>query len=310
MNARTIATNLLLVSAAPLLISSSLVYAEVKIPPKPGNLLSASVSVEVSQDPATHLYKYSYTVTNLDSSVQDGWLFWVEVAPETSVVNITAPQGWSAALHGSLPMVTWAATQVNEIPADYDGVSTIPSPYNIKPGQIVAGFSFESVSSPADAKFYVQGFTDIPVVDDIDDLYEAGYQPKPVTENSYNGITTSAIVTDIYLGNRRPSVDGFLGFLNLKNDDVFGVPSTIIIKLAVNGETVDATTFNAVLNGVDVTHLFQVDSMYGGDRYAVFSPDNSPIKAGKNVLVTSVEGVVPDSNRRAADVDRMTFTVR
>ena len=36
----------------------------------------------------------------------------------------------------------------------------------------------------------------------------------------------------------------------------------------------------------------------------------SPLEVGRNVLITSVDGVVPGTTRTATDVDRVTFTVQ
>jgi hypothetical protein len=41
----------------------------------------------------------------------------------------------------------------------------------------------------------------------------------------------------------------------------------------------------------------------------VFHLGSSPLIVGKNVPLTSVEGLVPGSTRRAADADRIVFTV-
>ena len=145
---------------------------------------------------------------------------------------------------------------------------------------------------------------------DFDELIEAGYSLNDMSPfAAFNAPVTSAMVSDIYSGNRRPAVDGFLGFLNIKNNSIVEKPMTVIGKFGINGELVEIPTFSAKLNGEDVTHLFLEDKLYGGDIVAVFEETNSPIRAGKNVLITSIDGYVPDTTRTASDVDRITFIV-
>lgn len=97
--------------------------------------------------------------------------------------------------------------------------------------------------------------------------------------------------------------------MNIANDDIRTAPVGIIIKFSLNGEAVDRSTFRAELNRADVTAKF-VPGGAPGDLVAVFDLDSSPLKLGRNVLLTTVSGLVPGTNRTASDVDRVTFFVQ
>lgn len=289
------------------------VYGEILIPPTPANQLTATVNVEVTEDPNTHLYTYRYTVSNSPTSAQEIWFFALELGGDfAQVFNATSPPGWTFDVHDDQPIVSWAATDIGELPPDHvDDGNILPSPYDIKPGGTTGSFSLQSFSPPGDVVFYAQGFTKLPTVTESpEELLEAGYELKDFTQNSFKGSITGPAVPP-YTGGRRPAVDGFLVFLNLnKTDSVFASPATIVIKFAIAGENVNKATFNAILNGRDVTSAFVPDTTFGGDLKATFALGGSPLQSGRNVLITSVEGTVPDTNRTATDVDRVTFTVQ
>ena len=81
------------------------------------------------------------------------------------------------------------------------------------------------------------------------------------------------------------------------------------IEFAINGETVDQSTFRATLNNQDVTADFQVTGEKS--RRAVFPASHPALKVGgRNVLLTVVDGIVPGTARTATDVDRVTITVK
>lgn len=115
--------------------------------------------------------------------------------------------------------------------------------------------------------------------------------------------------SQISLGGRRPSVDGFLVFLKLVNNAERQAPVAVVLKFSLSGETVDRSTFSASLNGVDVTASFQPASA-PGDLTAVFSLGSSPLVVGRTSIVTMVEGLVPETSRTATDADRITFTAK
>ena len=110
----------------------------------------------------------------------------------------------------------------------------------------------------------------------------------------------------LYLGGRRPAVDGFLVFANLRDGGSYGSPVVVDILFSQNGENVVQSSFKAVLNGTDVTSRFSV--VDPNRRRAVFEAvPGSLLVVGKNILATSVDGTVPGSTRQATDNDKLTF---
>ena len=286
--------------------------AEILVSPTLGNQLSVQIQPQVTKDPNTQIYTYSYTVSNSSASLQEMWLFAVELAPGTAILNGNSPAGWQFGAHNDQPLASWAAVEIPELPPDYiDDGNIVPSPFNLKPGETKSGFSFQTFAAPSDGKFYAQGFKKLPQVSqDAEELTEAGFTVPPLTEDSFSGITTVPILQP-YGGGRRPAIDGFLVFLNVQRDgNVFVSPATLVVKFAANGESVNRTTFKATLNQKDVTSLFVPDTTYGGDLVAQFTLQNSPLVIGRNVLITTVDGTVPDTTRTASDVDRVTFDVQ
>ncbi len=173
----------------------------------------------------------------------------------------------------------------------------------------MAGFSFQSPEAPTTVMFFAQGFAKLPVAESEDDFGEI--ELLTFDENSQIGTTVGPGLDDniIFTGGRRPSVDGFLGFVGLAGDrETLLRPVTMLVRFGVNGETVDASTFHAELNRVDVTGSF-TPTGNADELLAVFELAASPLVVGRNVLATSVEGTVPGTTRSAADTDRLTFFV-
>ena len=86
-------------------------------------------------------------------------------------------------------------------------------------------------------------------------------------------------------------------------------PAPIALKFALNGETVFTNTLSVKQNGVDVTDQFHPGPSDGADLVGVFFLGSSPLLDGKNVLLTSVEGLVPGTGRTGTDSDRIVFLV-
>ena len=150
---------------------------------------------------------------------------------------------------------------------------------------------------PGESRTYVQGFAPVPYLPD--DFEEVTVVPEDTT-NAQRGWAVgptryTAVVTD---GNRRPAVDGFLGFMNLlESGSVLRSATPIALKLSVAGETVFPETFKATLNGVDITSAFHPGPADGASLTAYLAVGTSPLQAGKNVLITSVDGLVPGTTR-------------
>ncbi|MDO8637589.1 MAG: hypothetical protein Q7R34_15380, partial [Dehalococcoidia bacterium] len=191
-------------------------HGEVIVPPIPGNQLAIDVQPQVTRDPNTQIYTYSYSVSNRPSSLQEMSFFAVEFAPGTEILNPVAPPGWDFGVHKDQPIASWAAVDIGQLPPDYiDDGNVPPSPFDVKPGETKGAFSFQTFAAPAQGRFYAQGFTKLPQVSgDAEELTEAGFVQLPFTEDSYTGFTTTPNV-GLYGGGRRPAVDGFRVFLNL-----------------------------------------------------------------------------------------------
>lgn len=86
-------------------------------------------------------------------------------------------------------------------------------------------------------------------------------------------------------------------------------PAPIALKFSLNGETVFRETLQVKLNGTLVTSAFAPGPADRADLVGVFSVGSSPLKSGKTVLETSVEGLKQGTTQRATDVDKITFTV-
>jgi len=286
--------------------------AQVIVPPQPSNLVLVSVDAQVVFDSVSNLYTYTYRVSSSAASPQEVWFFAVRFSG--SVVNPAAPPGWSGFVHRDRPIVSWAATDIGQLPPDFvDDGNVVPSPFQIKPGQTLDGFSFQSPDPPGGNQFFAEGFTKIPAVtEDVGELPQQGAEVQDFTVSSFSGVTVSPtpVSSTPFAGGRRPAVDTFLVFVNIADGDTRPAPAAIVVKFAPNGETVDRSTFRATLNRVDVTAAFVPTSGGSGDLVAIFDLGSSPLQTGRNVLLTTVEGIVPDTTRTAPDVDRLTFIVQ
>lgn len=286
--------------------------AQVLVAPTPANQLSVTVNPTVTFDSAAGLYTYTYTLTNSSASAQAAWLFALQL--DGAANSSISPTGWSSAVHDDQPLISWAATDVGTLPPDYVDTGNIPpSPFVITPGAALGGFQLVSPDPPGTVTFFAQGDTLLTqVASDLDDLPQEGLEVPPLTADSFSGSTTGPVSLDnsqVFFGGRRPAVDTFLVFLNLATGDTKTAPVGVVIQLGINGETVDPTTFSATLNGTDATTLF-APGPNANQMTAIFSPGTTPLTTGKNVLITSVSGIVPGTTRTANDVDRVTFTVQ
>jgi hypothetical protein len=140
-------------------------------------------TAQVTQDAGTGLFAYSYTFANDAGSSAE--LSSVQVQVNGSAVfNVQAPRGWTGRAWQDGSAVGFTATEV-ETPADYtDEGNLVPSPFQIKPGQGLGGFSFQSYSPPAAVGFTAQGFRQIPVLDE-----ESADAPPSMFDDSFFGTT-------------------------------------------------------------------------------------------------------------------------
>ena len=283
----------------------SAVYAAVDWP----NRVEVTVAANVTYDRDTGLFTYAYTLTSTAQSVQEVAGFYVPLRGGANVINLKAPPGWTSGVHRDGSMVNWCACAEEGIvvPPNYvDDGNVLPSVYQIKPSQTLTGFSFQSPDPPATGTFYAEGFVRLNV-EGVD--FPPG--PDPYQPDFPNNLFKSEAQTplrseSVYAGGRRPAVDGFLVFLTLKDGDTRNAPVLVDIAFGPNGETVYQSTFRATLNDIDITSQFVTMAADRRRVYLELGP-SSPLKAGRNVLVTTVDGMVPGATRIATDSDRVVF---
>jgi hypothetical protein len=309
---RTKFAALVLMSPLFLAMSSPFAKAQVIVPPTPANQLSMGVTTTVTYDSTLALYTYNYAINNANTSQQPAWLFALEF--NGKVVSSSSPSGWTSVEHDDQSLLSWAATDVGTLPPDYiDNGNIPPSPFTVAPGAGLAGFQLVSPDPPGNVTFFAQGDTQLAqVAVDVGDLPLEGEEIPDLTSDSFSGTTVGPVPLDtsqVFFGGRRPGVDGFLVFLNLVSGDTKSAPVGAVIQFGIDGETVDPSTFHATLNGTDVTGLF-VPGSQSQQMVAIFDLGTTPLVTGKNVLITSVDGIVPGTSRNATDVDRVTFTVQ
>ncbi|HWN08955.1 MAG TPA: hypothetical protein VNO50_06685 [Pyrinomonadaceae bacterium] len=120
--------------------------------------LAVQPSVQVTSNSATGIFTYQYAFRNETNST-------LEVNDITislngaQAFNATTPQGWTALIWRDGSAVNFGATDAGDPSGGPigDGIS-VPSPFQIKPGQTLAGFSFQSVSPPGASTFTANGF--------------------------------------------------------------------------------------------------------------------------------------------------------
>lgn len=279
------------------------------VPPTPANQLSVNVSPTVTFNSATGFYEYDYELVNSASSLQKIVAFALRV-PNGSM-TATSPTGWTFGEYEARPIVEWSATEAKLDGFVDDGFSIPPAAHPIAQNSAKSGFRLISADPPGTVTYYVKGEVPDPVLAPGGDA-DASPFDADIEVDSVSGATVGPVpivASEFFEGGRRPATDGFLVFVNLVDGDVRSNPTSIIVKFGARAETVDQSSFRAELNGVDVTGAF-VGTSAPGDLAALFTVGSSPLKAGKNVLLTSVSGTIPGTDRTARDVDRVTFTVK
>ncbi|NMB99504.1 MAG: hypothetical protein GYA35_04395 [Thermoanaerobaculaceae bacterium] len=103
-------------------------------------------------------------------------------------------------------------------------------------------------------------------------------------------------------GQRPKDVNKFLTYAN-PSDSQTELPSgtTTFPLMIFYGKDIITSTFKASLNSVDLTSLFH-------PKVGTYETVNLPISSGRNVLILSVDGNLP--NRIATDTDRLVFIVK
>lgn len=178
---------------------------------------SLHVNVQVSEEPVTGLFKYNYTFTNDASSPSE--VSAVQLLVNRSVVlDVKTPQGWTSKMWSDGAALAFAATDIGTLPPGFvdDGL-LVPSPFQIKPGESLSGFSFLSPDPPAQIEILAQGFQQLPVLEDSDTGGLAvnsfkGTVQGPVGANLPNRITDTAFYVRQHYQDflsRDPDISGF-----------------------------------------------------------------------------------------------------
>lgn len=139
-------------------------------------------NVEVSPDAVTGLFKYSYTFIN--DLLSPSEINAIQILVNRSVVvDVKTPPGWSSKMWSDGAAVAFAATDIGALPPGFtDDGQLVPSPFQIKRGQSLTGFSFLSPDPPAQVEVLAQGFEQIPQLVTPD----AG----GMAHNSFKGVTS------------------------------------------------------------------------------------------------------------------------
>lgn len=271
-----------------------------------GNQITVNTKVSASFDNTTGLYTYNYQVMNSSASSEAVESFAVQVngVIMPDILNPSSPSGWTFAINSDRPILTWDATDVADAPANPSGAPP-PSPFQINPGQQLGGFSFQSHSQPGNATYYAQGYVQGPLASpgDIDD--EHAVLIPDFTQIGVNGTTTGPVSSAT---SGPPSVRGFVVVLAPSAASITSAPVQVQVKFAIDGESIDRTTFHAELNGQDVTNAFG-QGTGAADLQATFDLSTSPIQAGSNDFIASVSVTDPNSGSATTGASRVTFTI-
>lgn len=128
--------------------------AQTPLCPDPPNRVTVRVSADVKYDASSWVYSYAYAVSNDVMSAQEVKWFSLDFVPPIS--NIVSPRGWRDGDFYGRSTMGWVANEIDEQGVD-DGISVPPSIVQIKPGNTLRGFSFQSPKPPGPVKYYVTG---------------------------------------------------------------------------------------------------------------------------------------------------------
>ncbi len=182
----------LLLPSLLLLASFAPAQAEVLVGAQARNHLTVHVSVEISRDPATHVYTYSYTVSNDPSSQQSVDNFAFAIAASTPVIEAAAPTGWSFGRYSHQEVFEFSSTegitQADRVPLPGGGYA-IKSRYDIRPGASLCCFVIKTLSRPVQGKAYLQGYAPLPQTRGADEYEPAsassGLGSDKLEDNSF-----------------------------------------------------------------------------------------------------------------------------
>lgn len=134
--------------------------AQTSLCPDPPNRVTVRVNADVKYDASSGIYTYAYAVSNDVISAQEVKWFSLDFVPPIS--NIVSPRGWRDGDFYGRSTMGWVASEIDEQGVD-DGISVPPSIVQIKPGNTLRGFSFQSPKPPGPVKYYVTGWVPLTV---------------------------------------------------------------------------------------------------------------------------------------------------
>ena len=120
--------------------------------PSQGEPVRVMVGANITFDPGLGVYTYSYRVINAVPGAAEVWKFALDIAG--TITDTTAPVGWTSTIDEDRGVVSWVAT---EPPKDPDDERAAESPHQIKPGETLGGYSFQSHDPPGPARFRAFG---------------------------------------------------------------------------------------------------------------------------------------------------------
>jgi len=171
--------------------------AQVIVPIQRADLVSPTITATTSFNSGTGLYTYSYTIKNKNGAQQNLEKFIIKTGAK--VLNAASPQGWSFDSGGEidgLSYLSWAATELDPLgPGEEDDGGIPESPFTIKPGVTLSGFSFQSLAPPGNVTFYAQGYVPLPQASDPEDFLTEGYDLDLLDfrQNSDTGLVVAPV---------------------------------------------------------------------------------------------------------------------
>ncbi len=288
--------------------------SEAQVLPSLGN---TDLRVDVTFDPLTKVYSYSYTLVSGPENVGDIHMLTIAVdtdgptaaaldpdlasdasftrgnaAPSRTVpIGLKSPPGWKVGISVD-GRAGWGS--------GFEGI-------DIAPGTSFGGFVILSKAPPGPRKFEI--VPDLPLGDPTVFPEDCEIRPdcrKPESFNVTGQTIGPVLASELKLidgkGQRPTDVNTFLKYSNPTAVSTTLPPGVRKFDLAVfYGPTTVPTTFTAELNGVAITPKFHPTP----GSFDVVRLDLQP---GSNTLILSVEGTRSDG-RRGRDTDRLTFSV-
>lgn len=273
------------------------------------NEVEPTIGVSVTLDSLTGDFRYRYTLANGPGAAQRIESLDLELPVTPSAMR--APEHWDFSFDPSTPVIGWWASGPIDPAWTPRHEMDLPSYLSeIAAGDSLHGFELLSPCANGDpVPYYVRGYNHLAVrpAEDTASWARVPAWRDDAVRGTVLGPGDCGVVRD--WGNRRPAVDGFVGLVNFADGATLPAgPVAIQLRFARDGEQVDRASLRVELNRVDVTAAFRTNSI--GDAVALFEPGQAPLVSGRNVLLVSVDGIVPGTNRTATDTDRFTFTVR